>query len=88
MSSIRNSDAANEAGFTVTAVTVNLARRQLHISLGVAALMIAAAMLVVSTIGFAPREGTTFRAQLTVQDPQFVRPMTATVRGGERPFGG
>ena len=88
MDALPNKNLDVEEGFTATAVTVNLARRQLHVSLGVAGLMVAAAIVVVSSIGLAPQGGTPIRAELTVQEPQFVRPMTATNAGADLQPGG
>jgi hypothetical protein len=66
-----------DEGFAAKPVTADLARRQLHVSLGVMGLIVAAAVTVISTVGFERRESVVLRADVTVQQPQFVRPMTA-----------
>lgn len=68
----------DDEGFATHAVTADLARRQLHVSLAVMGLMLAAALAVVAAVGFpAATAGEPVVAKLTVQQPQFVRPMTA-----------
>lgn len=66
-------------GFSAQPLTPNLARRQLRVSLAVICLMIvAAAVMMLSTGAPAPRHVSPFMAGMTVQQPQFVRPMTAS----------
>lgn len=66
-------------GFAAKPVTVDLARRQLQVSLGVMGVLVGAALTIFSTVGFAPApESANLRAELTVQQPHFVRPMTAS----------
>lgn len=64
-------------GFGTRAVTADLARRQLHVSLGVMGLMMAAALAVAGATGFQTPSHEPVMAKLMVQQPQFVRPMTA-----------
>lgn len=64
-------------GFATRAVTADLARRQLHVSLGVMGLMMAAALAVAGATGLNAPSPEPVMAKLTVQQPQFVRPMTA-----------
>lgn len=65
-------------GFAAQAVTAGLARRQLHMSLGVMGVIVAAALAVVATVGVSPRTAPQLKAELTVQQPEFVRSMTAS----------
>ncbi len=89
MNAIHNGDFVADKGFAVKVVTADLARRQLNVSLGVMGFMIAAALTIVSTVGLVPeRAETGMRAELTVQQPQFVRPMTAQVNGDSDRTGG
>ncbi len=89
MNAIRNEDFDAGKGFAVKVVTADLARRQLNVSLGVMGLMVAAALTIVSTVGFAPkRPEIGMRAELTVQQPQFVRPMTAQASSASDRTGG
>lgn len=67
-----------DEGFASKPVTADLARRQLHVSLGVMGVIVGAALTIFSTIGFAPADAPEYRAELTVQQPHFVRPMTAS----------
>ncbi len=68
---------ANE-GFTAKPLTADLARRQLHVSLGVMGVFVAAGLAMFSTIGVGPSDGRMqVRAETTVQQPHFIRPMTA-----------
>lgn len=67
-----------EEGFSAKPVTPDLARRQLHVSLGVMGVLVGAGLAIFSTIGVPPeRTPAELRAQATVQQPHFVRPMTA-----------
>jgi hypothetical protein len=68
---------ALDEGFAVREVTGNLARRQLNVSLGVMGLMLAAALAVIGGVGFSASSREPTMAKLMVQQPQFVRPMTA-----------
>lgn len=81
MNATQNHSLDAEEGFAAKAVTADLARRQLHVSLGVMGVIVAAAVAVVSTVGVAPQAGAELRADLTVQQPQFVRSMTASSSG-------
>jgi hypothetical protein len=68
---------ANE-GFTAKPLTADLARRQLHVSLGVMGVFVAAGLAIFSTVGVAPSDGKLqVRAKITVQQPHLIRPMTA-----------
>lgn len=67
-----------EESFAAKPVTPDLARRQLHVSLGVMGVLVGAGVAIFSTIGVPPeRAPLELRAQATVQQPHFVRPMTA-----------
>ena len=67
-----------EEGFAPKPVSPDLARRQLHVSLGVMGVLVGAGLAIFSTIGVPPeRAPLEMRAQATVQQPHFVRPMTA-----------
>ena len=68
---------ANE-GFAAKPLTADLARHQLHISFGVMGVVVAAGLAMFSTFGMAPaRAITELHAEVTVQQPNFVGPMTA-----------
>ena len=65
-------------GFASKPLTAELARHQLHISLGVMGILLGAAVALFSTFGIEPaRSAPQLRAEATVQQPHFVRPMTA-----------
>lgn len=66
-----------DEGFATHAVTADLARRQLHVSLGVMGLMLAAALAVAGSAGLPAPAPEPVMTRLVVQQPQFVRPMTA-----------
>ena len=68
-----------DEGFAAKPVTADLARRQLHVSLGVMGVIVAAGVAIFSTFGLAPAQiAPEYRAEMTVQQPHFVRPMTAS----------
>ena len=68
---------ALDEGFATQAVTADLARRQLAVSLGVMGFMVAAALAVAGASGFHAAAPEPVMAKLMVQQPQFVRPVTA-----------
>ncbi|MDP2356106.1 MAG: hypothetical protein Q8M31_08585 [Beijerinckiaceae bacterium] len=77
MNAQRNNLDANE-GFAAKPLTADLARHQLHVSLGVMGVILAAGVAMFSTFGMASGSATTeLRAEITVQQPHFVHPMTA-----------
>ena len=68
---------AAEEGFAAKAVTPDLARRQLNVSLGVMGVLVGAGLAIFSTLSLPPeRTPVELRAQATIQQPHFVRPMT------------
>jgi len=74
----RTAAPARDEGFIAEAVSPNLARRQLNVSLGVLGLIAAAGVTIAATFGApAPPSPDRAVARATVQQPQFVRPMTA-----------
>ncbi len=79
---------ANE-GFAAKPLTADLARHQLQVSLGVMGVVVAAGVAMFSTFGMAPASATTqLRAEVTVQQPNFVRPMTARAVDASKQTGG
>lgn len=67
-------------GFSAQAVTPDLARRQWRVSVGVLGVIAAAMVAVLATIGLPSRaDHGPALVTLTIQQPEFVRPVTATV---------
>lgn len=64
-------------GFATRPLTAQIARRQLHVSIGVMGIIFAAATALAAVAGVNPAPPEPVVATLTVQQPQFVRPMTA-----------
>lgn len=68
----------DDEGFATHAVTADLARRQLHVSLAVMGIMVAATLAIAAAVGLSGRpDAGPAIASVTVQQPEFVRPMTA-----------
>ncbi|MBX9759860.1 MAG: hypothetical protein K2Y29_13875 [Beijerinckiaceae bacterium] len=66
-----------DEGFATQTVTADLARRQLNVSLGVMGLMLAAALTVAGSTGFSRPSPEPVMPKLMVQQPHFVRALTA-----------
>ncbi len=82
-----NVDASD--GFAAKPLTADLARHQLHVSLGVMGVVVGASLALFSTFGVAPSHaGLQVRAQIAVQQPHFVRPMTADANSAANHTGG
>lgn len=82
-----NLDAHN--GFAATRLTADLARHQLHVSLGVMGVLVGAGLALFSSFGMEPAANAQMRADVTVQQPHFVLPITAQIGQNNRePSGG
>lgn len=67
-----------DEGFMAKPLTADLARQQLHMSIGVMGVVVGAALALLSTFGMAPAPAALqLRSEATVQQPHFLRPLTA-----------
>lgn len=65
-------------GFAAKPLSADLARHQLHVSFGVMGVIVGAGLAMFAAFDVAPpREGVQARAEMIVQQPHFVLPMTA-----------